>query len=46
MGEEKIKVLIAENVRLLVDGMNKARITKDRVVTIINNDGQFFVIYE
>lgn len=40
-----MKVLYANNIRLLVDNINELEIEKDRIVKIVREGGQWILLY-
>lgn len=41
-----IKVFSTNNIRLLIEEMNKLEIKKEDVITILRDDHQYFIIYQ
>ena len=46
VGEKKINVFSANNIRLLVEEMNRLEIKKEDVITILHDDHQYLIIYQ
>lgn len=46
MEEEHIKVFVADNIRLMVTEINELGLKKDNIITIIEKEGQYILIYQ
>jgi hypothetical protein len=43
---KKLDVITAATVRKLVEEANKKEISKDQIVSVFNDNGQFIMLYE
>ena len=43
--EEKINVIVAPTIRSLVTKANEKKLTKDAIISIVNDNAQYVLIY-